>query len=184
MEALGEAAEAVLLDPLQELPALMKGERPVGEKRVSPSPDIEPITIRDGREAELLVCTGDDAPSAELRVRIRETLVIPEQPWFSYGEQVYLNRSLAGHFAEQVDDRYYFVAIDEEIIGATWVGRGRNHPEIGSLGYVYSHPHFRRQGIATALMERACADFDQAGGKALYLATGNPGARRIYQRTG
>ncbi len=123
----------------------------MSEKRVLPYPDIESITIRDGREAELLVCTGDDAPSAELRMRIREALIIPEQSWFSYGEQVYLNRSLAGHFAEQVDDRYYFVAIDEEIIGATWVGRGRNHPEIGSLGYVYSHPHFRRQGIGSSL---------------------------------
>ena len=156
----------------------------MSEKRVSPSPDIESITIRDGREAELLVCTGDDAPSAELRMRIREALIIPEQPWFSYGEQVYLNRSLAGHFAEQVEDRYYFVAIDEEIIGATWVGRGRNHPELGSLGYVYSHPHFRRQGIATALIKQACADFDANGGKALYLATENPTAKRIYQRAG
>jgi hypothetical protein len=33
----------------------------MSEKRVSPSPDIESITIKDGRHAELLVCTGDDA---------------------------------------------------------------------------------------------------------------------------
>ncbi len=33
-------------------------------------------------------------------------------------------------------------------------------------------------------LERACADFDANGGKALYLATGNPTAKRIYQRAG
>ena len=33
----------------------------MSEKRVPPSPDIESITIKDGRQAELFVCAGVEA---------------------------------------------------------------------------------------------------------------------------
>lgn len=146
--------------------------------------EAESITIRDGQRAKLLVCSGDEPPPHEFRVRIREALIMPEEPWFSYGEQVYLTRSLAGQFAEHANDRYYFVVIGERIVAATWVGCSWNRPEIGALGFVCTDPDFRRRGIATALTQRACADFEATGGKALYLATGNPTAEYIYQRAG
>jgi len=145
---------------------------------------IESITIRDGRQAELVVYSGDDPPPYELRARIRETLLTPETPWISYGEQVHLTKALAGQIADQSSDYYYIALLDDEVVATTWVGTGKGYPEVGNLGSVYTVPKLRQQGLAWALTVRACADFDQAGGKALYLATGNPGARRIYERAG
>ena len=57
----GLGRRLVNVRPVQELPALMKGERAMSEKRVPPSPDIESITIKDGRQAELFVCAGVEA---------------------------------------------------------------------------------------------------------------------------
>ena len=155
----------------------------MSEKRVPPYPDIESITIKDGRQAELLVCSGDDPPPYELRARIRETLLTPETPWISYGEQVHLTKVLAGQIADQSSDYYYIALLDDEVVATTWVGKGKGYPEVGNLGSVYTVPKLRQQGLASALTVRACADFDQAGGKALYLAAA-PAARRIYQRAG
>ena len=44
-----------------EATMLIKGERAMSEKRVPHSPDIESITIKDGRQAELFVCAGVEA---------------------------------------------------------------------------------------------------------------------------
>jgi len=54
---------------------------------------------------------------SELRARIREAVIVSEQAWFSYDEQIYLTRSLAGQFAQEASDHYYFVAVDEQIVG-------------------------------------------------------------------
>ncbi len=153
-------------------------------KKVPPDREIESITIKDGREVELFVYSGDDPPPYELRVRIRETLLNPEAPWISYGEQVHLTKALSGQIADQSRDYYYIAVLGDEVVGTTWLGTDRRHLGIGSIGSVYTVPKLRRQGLASALVARACADFEQAGGRALYLATGNPGARRIYEQAG
>lgn len=142
------------------------------------------ITLRDGCEAQLLTFSGDDPPPCEMRARIREFVLIPEAPWIGYGEQVHLTRSLAGQHASQSRDYYYIVLLGDEIVATTWVGTGKEHPEIGNFGTVLTAPQLRGQGLASILGAQACADFDEAGGKALYLATGNPIARRVYERAG
>lgn len=142
------------------------------------------FTLKDGREVQLLTFRGDDPPPYDLRVRIREFVLVPEAPWISYGEQVHLTRSLTGQLADQSCDRYYIALVGDEIAATTWVGTGKGHPEVGNFGTVFTVPKLRGQGLASTLAARACADFDEAGGKVLYLGTGNPVARRIYERVG
>ena len=142
------------------------------------------ITLRDGREAQLLTFSGDDPPPYEMRAQIREFVLMPEAAWVSYGEQVHLARSLAGQHADQSRDYYYIALVDDDIVATTWVGTGREHPEIGDFGAVITAPRLRGQGLSSILGAQACADFDEAGGKVLYLGTGNPVARRVYRRVG
>ena len=57
-------------------------------------------------------------------------------------------------------------------------------PALGGFGEVATDPEFRGAGIATELCRQAVEDFRATGGQALFLATGNGDAARIYHRLG
>ena len=57
-------------------------------------------------------------------------------------------------------------------------------PILGGFGEVATHPPLRGTGIATRLCGRAVEEFRAAGGRALFLGTTSPAARRIYHRLG
>lgn len=60
----------------------------------------------------------------------------------------------------------------------------RDTHDLAILGHVWTRPDQRRQGIATALIRRALAEFRQEGGRAMYLCTDNPHAFRLYYKAG
>lgn len=55
---------------------------------------------------------------------------------------------------------------------------------LGLLGEVATDEAFRGRGLAGRLCARARDDFARRGGQALFLATSNPSARRLYERLG
>jgi GNAT superfamily N-acetyltransferase len=57
-------------------------------------------------------------------------------------------------------------------------------PRLGGLGEVAVPPAFRGRGIASELCALARDAFAAAGGEALFLATSNPAAFRVYERLG
>ena len=73
---------------------------------------------------------------------------------------------------------------DGRVIGTAWCGWGRDLPHIAVVGGVTTAEAFRGMGVASALMGMLCDQFQEAGGRLLYLATANPAARRIYERIG
>ena len=57
-------------------------------------------------------------------------------------------------------------------------------PGLGTLGEVATRPQYRGKGLATDLCRRALTDFRKNAGEAIFLATANPVAARIYHRLG
>ena len=70
------------------------------------------------------------------------------------------------------------------LAGACYLTLSRAVTSVGGLGGVAVLPQFRRRGMATALCEAARSEFHAQGGEALFLATSNPAAARIYHRLG
>ena len=52
------------------------------------------------------------------------------------------------------------------------------------MGGVATAETYRGQGLASAVVGAVCERFDSAAGRLLWLGTGNPAARRIYERLG
>jgi len=73
---------------------------------------------------------------------------------------------------------------EHAIAGACYVTVSAAVPFLGGLGGVAVAPCCRRKGIATALCRAARDHFRDCDGRALFLATGNPAAARLYHRLG
>jgi GNAT superfamily N-acetyltransferase len=71
-----------------------------------------------------------------------------------------------------------------DLAGTCHLTTVRSHPALGGFGEVATAPRFRGRGIAAELCGLARDEFLQAGGRALFLGTGNPAAARIYERLG
>ena len=91
---------------------------------------------------------------------------------------------LAGSEQGQNRDIVFLVRQGEALAGTNHLTISASKPELGGLGEVGTVPAYRRQGIATALCERARETFRAQGGRALFLGTGNPAAARVYHRLG
>lgn len=92
--------------------------------------------------------------------------------------------ALAGHDAGH--NRYYlYVARNgERVAGTCMTTHSEKAPSLGGFGEVATAPTLRGRGIGTGLCRQAVDDFQDAGGTALFLGTGNPDAARIYHRLG
>ncbi|MYE54701.1 MAG: GNAT family N-acetyltransferase [Chloroflexi bacterium] len=78
----------------------------------------------------------------------------------------------------------YTRRIAGKLAGACLVASSPALPGLGGLGEVATTSDARRTGIATALTQQALGDFEEHGGRALFLGTVNPAAARIYHRLG
>ena len=78
----------------------------------------------------------------------------------------------------------YTRRIAGKLAGACLVASSPALPDLGGLGEVATTSDARRTGIATALTQQALGDFEEHGGRALFLGTVNPAAARIYHRLG
>ena len=72
----------------------------------------------------------------------------------------------------------------EKIAGTCGLTVSKRVPILGGVGEVATGPEFRRSGIATELCRQAVDEFRCSGGQAVFLATGNPDAARVYYRLG
>lgn len=91
---------------------------------------------------------------------------------------------LAGEERRDNRDVLYLAMKGGRIVGTCHLTMALANPELGGLGEVGTVPEFRGIGIASTLCARALDDFRIAGGKALFLGTGNPAAALIYRRLG
>ncbi len=91
---------------------------------------------------------------------------------------------LAGEELEHNRLIFYLTRQVEALAGTTSITIPVGNPEFGGLGEVATTPAFRRRGIAYRLCERARDEFRETRGKAIFLATGNPVAARVYNRLG
>ena len=71
-----------------------------------------------------------------------------------------------------------------KIAGTSHLTISKSDPRLGGFGEVGTAPEFRRRGIASALITRGRDVFRAQGGEALFLATHNPAAARVYTRCG
>lgn len=94
-----------------------------------------------------------------------------------------LPKCLRGDFKDRSD--YFFVGeINNEIAGMMWYCAPKNTMDVATFGRVFTNPKYRGKGIAPKLMQIALATFREEHGLAMYLATGNPVAAKIYEKQG
>jgi GNAT superfamily N-acetyltransferase len=92
--------------------------------------------------------------------------------------------TLSGAFEDSSVNTFLVAEIAGELVGTSWFMQARADRSVGVFGEVFTAPEQRGKGIALALTQAAVAGFRAAGGSALYLATGNPVAARVYARAG
>jgi GNAT superfamily N-acetyltransferase len=97
---------------------------------------------------------------------------------------IYVTPTIKAMDGDVSHDTFAWIEADGRAVSASWLARPGDEPRIGTLGEVYTDPAWRRRGLAhrtcAALIER----FDAAGGRWLFLATGEEEAARIYRRLG
>lgn len=92
-------------------------------------------------------------------------------------------RRLAGAMAGAAD--YFYAAIcDGQLVGHAWYTVASAAPQVGLVGHIFTHPAYRRQGIAAQLLARIVQDFAQRGGQLLQLFTSTAYSVPFYERLG
>lgn len=93
-------------------------------------------------------------------------------------------RQMAGGENAYNQDIFYLLRENSVLAGTTHLTIARHHRELGGLGEVATPPAFRQRGVATRLCTESRDEFQEQGGQALFLGTGNSDAARIYYRVG
>jgi len=91
---------------------------------------------------------------------------------------------LAGELAETSIDRFVIGEIDGVYAGSLMYCTPRDTRDLALLEMVWTHPDYRRRGIASVLLRHALADFRDMGGMAISLCTTNPAAYAMYRQEG
>jgi len=123
---------------------------------------------------------GQTRLSAAELAAVEAFIVQPASPWFSEVERILITRALAGEFVSAADDYFFLLSAGGRYISHAWYCVNRNAPEVGVLGYVWTDSEWRGRGLSRYLCGILLDHFDAGGGKAIYLGTSNPVARRLY----
>jgi GNAT superfamily N-acetyltransferase len=91
---------------------------------------------------------------------------------------------LAGELAETSIDRFVIGEVDGVYAGSLMYCMPRDTRDLALLEMVWTHPEYRRRGIARILVRHALADFRTVGGVAISLCTTNPVAYAMYLQEG
>jgi len=95
-----------------------------------------------------------------------------------------LGKTLQGAEAPFNMDAFYLMCSNGQLAGTAHLTVSGDAPELGGLGEVATAEEYRGKGIATQLCGKVWDDFVSGGGRALFLGTYNPVARRVYQQSG
>ena len=132
---------------------------------------LNPITLRSGETVEAAILT---APESTWASRMLDMLSHKGDPW-NWQNAAVLERDL------ELDAFFYVLHRDGQPF-ANIMTVERNG--VGIFGHVWTNPADRQKGASTQLMALQMANFQRRGGRALYLNTGSPVARAIYERFG
>ncbi len=91
---------------------------------------------------------------------------------------------LLGEESAWNEDTYYLAWDGEEVAGSSHLTVPKGDRRLGGVGEVVTPAHYRGRGIAAELCRLARDSFFDQGGEALFLATDNAVARRVYERLG
>ena len=128
---------------------------------------------------------GEGVSSAVIEEITRFAIQVEElDSWYSVAESQYLKRCLRGDFVDSSLDPLFLGRIDGEIVADVGCQAGRDNPELGSLGWVFTKPEERGKGISSCLTELAVRWFEECGGLCMQLGTGNPIAHHVYEKYG
>ena len=138
-----------------------------------------------------LVMKVDDAESVysladgrNLRVRILEPPLGDYTDRIEFWWRDVREPLLAGQLAETSFDRFVIGEVDGVYAGSMNYCTHRDSREVALLEMVWTHPDYRRIGIAKCLLQHTLADFRAVGGMAMYLCTTNPSAFALYASEG
>ncbi len=128
------------------------------------------------KTGETMVCKIIDSPNDEDVPQLRRLLVHKDDIW-----QHHLDAWMSGP-AKRLDTCFCVGAIDGELVSNVMTVM---HEGIGLMGHVFTLPEHRRKGACDALMDMHISEFEERGGKAVYLGTGfESPPYRIYARHG
>ncbi len=119
-----------------------------------------------------------------LRVRVLEPPLGELADRFEYWWRDVRAPLLAGELAGTSLDRFVIGEIDDVYAGSMMYCMPRDTRDLALLEMVWTHPEYRRRGIARVLLRHALADFRSMGGVAISLCTTNPAAYAMYLREG
>ena len=97
---------------------------------------------------------------------------------------LYVTAAAKGLFEGVARNHFAWAEIDGQVVSTAWAMTPAGDPTIGTLGEVFTDPGRRGQGFAPAVCAALLEGFDAAGGRLIFLATGNPSAARIYDALG
>jgi GNAT superfamily N-acetyltransferase len=138
---------------------------------------LDSVTLRSGERMDMTRLVPPDPACLEGNLAAFYAHKGPN--W--YGD---ILRRLQGKLVDCSLDHFYLGKVNGEIVGGVWIGMPRDATDVGTLGHVFTPDRHRKKGICDALMAVCMKKFKEEGGKVLYLATGNPVARRIYENYG
>jgi len=107
----------------------------------------------------------------------------PFDPWMTAAEAEFVARFLRGATDGTLHDYMFVGRLGGTIVGTVWHGTSHTY-EIGGYGYVLTDPVQRGKGVAQILTGLSVRRFWDDGGQAIYLGTGNPAARHVYEKSG
>jgi GNAT superfamily N-acetyltransferase len=127
---------------------------------------------------------GQLKPTSREFRELVELVTQPGHNWMSEAEGQYLIRALAGGFLSSSNDYFFAQYLRGSPVSHGWYQVSRRNPAVGVMGYIITHPQFRRLGFSTSVVEMILEHFTAQGGKTLFLGTANPRARTIYLKAG
>jgi len=114
---------------------------------------------------------------------VERFVIRPEDPWFGEAEQEVARRSLRRDLPG-LWDCWILMRTKGVPVSVAWLHLADDCYRTGLLGYVQTDPAHRGRGLGQAVCQKAADLADEAGCGIMILGTGNPGARRLYERVG
>ena len=97
---------------------------------------------------------------------------------------LFLTPAAKGMLEDVARNDFAWAEVDGEVVATAWTMTPANEPRLATMGEVYTDPAWRGRGLAPAVCGALIDRFDAAGGRVMFLGTGNPSAARIYRGLG
>jgi GNAT superfamily N-acetyltransferase len=139
-----------------------------------------PIRLRGGGSATVHLCRAPLPPAegAALGWFLEGAFGADEKP------DLFVTVAAKGLLEETARNDFAWADIEGAVVATAWSTTPADEPRLGTMGEVFTDPSWRGQGLAPAVCGALLERFDAAGGRLLFLGTGEPTAARIYASLG